>query len=73
MPAHAQSHSGFSQALFEKIRTLSPERIAEIEDFVDFLRCRDSDRAMTRATLAGSEPAFAKVWSNPEDDSYDAL
>ncbi|MFZ4122914.1 MAG: hypothetical protein ACOYKM_14795 [Caulobacterales bacterium] len=73
MPAHAQGQSGFSQALIEKIRTLSPESIAEIEGFVDFLRARDSDRALTRAALASSETAFAKVWSNPEDDAYDAL
>lgn len=73
MPAHAQSHSGFSQALIEKIRSLSPERIAEIEDFVDFLRARDQGRALTCAALVGSEPIFAAVWSNPEDDVYDAL
>jgi hypothetical protein len=62
-----------SQALIEKISTLAPERIAEIEDFVDYLRTRDSDRALTRASLAASQPAFAAVWSNPEDDAYDAL
>ncbi len=62
-----------SQALIEKISALPVERIAEIEDFVDFLRTRDADRAMSRASLAGSEPAFAAVWSNPEDDAYDAL
>jgi hypothetical protein len=38
MPTPTQGQSGFSRALIEKIRTLSPERIAEIEDFVDFLR-----------------------------------
>ncbi len=62
-----------SQALIEKISALPPERVAEVEDFVDFIRTRDSDNALTRAALSGSEPAFAKVWSNPEDDAYDAL
>lgn len=29
------------QALFEKIRQLPPQRLAEVEDFVDFLRTRE--------------------------------
>lgn len=62
-----------SAALIDKISALAPARRAEVEDFVDFLRARDADRALTRAALAGSEAAFAKVWSNPEDDAYDAL
>jgi hypothetical protein len=66
-------HADVSQVLIEKISALPPERIAEIEDFVDFLRTRDADRALARASLAASEPTFAAVWSNPEDDAYDAL
>ena len=62
-----------SQALIEKISTLPPSRIAEVEDFVDFIRTRDSDRALVRPSLAASQPAFAAIWSNPEDDAYDAL
>jgi hypothetical protein len=66
MPASAH------QQLFEKIDRLPPARIAEVEDFVDFLSSRDSDRELTRAAAAASVPAFAKVWDNPEDDVYDA-
>ena len=62
-----------AQGLIEKIRTLPPERLVEVEDFVDFLRQRDQERALTRAAAAASGPAFAAVWSNPEDDVYDAL
>lgn len=62
-----------SEALIEKISTLPSERIAEVEDFVDFIRSRDSDRALVRSSLAASAPAFAAVWSNPDDDAYDAL
>ena len=29
------------RVLIEKLRTLPPERLAEVEDFVDFLRGRD--------------------------------
>ena len=62
-----------NQALIEKINTLPIDRLTEVEDFVDFLRSRDRDRALFRAASAASEPAFAAVWNNPEDDVYDAL
>ncbi|MGH7044746.1 MAG: hypothetical protein ACREFY_21785 [Acetobacteraceae bacterium] len=59
--------------LIEKIQTLPPERLVEVEDFVDFIRLREQQRALTRAAAAASAPAFAAVWDNPEDDAYDAL
>ena len=59
--------------LTEKIRTLSPEQITEVEDFVDFLRFREQDRGLTRVAATASTPAFEAVWANPEDDAYDAL
>jgi hypothetical protein len=61
------------KALIDKIAALPVERIAEVEDFVDFLRLKDQDRALSRAAAATSESAFAAVWDNPEDDVYDAL
>jgi hypothetical protein len=60
-------------ALIEKLNELPRDRLAEVEDFVDFIRQRDQDRATVRAAGAVSAPAFAAVWSNPEDDAYDAL
>jgi hypothetical protein len=62
-----------SKTLMEKTETLPAERIAEIEDFVDFIRLGEQDRTLTRAATAASAHAFAAVWSNPEDDIYDAL
>jgi hypothetical protein len=62
-----------TQSLIEKIQALPVERIAEIEDFVDFIREREQERALSRAAAATSAPAFATVWNNPEDDAYDAL
>ena len=62
-----------TRALIDKITGLPSERLAEVEDFVDFLRQRDRDQALTRAAAAASAPAFAAVWDNPEDDVYDAL
>ena len=65
--------NGTVQHLAEKIQTLSSEQIAEVEDFVDFLRLRAHDRELARACAIISAPAFEKVWSDPENDVYDAL
>lgn len=59
--------------LLEKIRSLPPERVAEVEDFVDFLRVRDEDRRLTGAAAKLSEEAFTRVWDNPDDADYDRL
>jgi hypothetical protein len=60
-----------SDALMEKIRQLPPQRVAEVEDFVDFLRAREEEQRLTRAAAQVSEPAFADVWDNDEDAIYD--
>jgi hypothetical protein len=62
-----------AQALIDKIQTLPPDRLVEVEDFVDFIWQREQERSLTRAAAATSAPAFAAIWSNPEDDAYDAL
>lgn len=59
--------------LIEKIRMLSPDKLAEIQDFVDFLSQRDRDTQLLRAGNKLSEEAFTKVWDNPEDAAYDNL
>ena len=59
--------------LLEKIRALPPEKLAEVEDFVDFLQARDEDRRLSFAAAKMSEAAFAQRWDNPEDAAYDAL
>ena len=61
------------QPLLEKIRALPVERIAEIEDFVEFITAREQERSLTRAAVASSAPAFAAIWNNPEDDAYDGI
>jgi hypothetical protein len=61
------------QALLDKLKTLSPERRAEVEAFVDFLRVQEQDRALSRSALRVAEPAFAEVWNNDEDAVYDRL
>ncbi len=59
--------------LLAKIKTLPPERVAEVEDFVDFLRSRDEEQQLTRAASRLSEAAFAQVWDHPDDADYDRL
>lgn len=59
--------------LIEKIDRLPPARVAEVEDFVDFLASRDTDRELAHAVTAAAVPAFAKVWENPEDDVYNDI
>jgi hypothetical protein len=59
-------------ALIRKIRSLPPEKVAEVEDFVEFLAQRD-DRELTQAATKLTEKAFRKVWDNPADAAYDRL
>ncbi len=59
--------------LIEKIKSLPDERIAEIDDFVDFICMREEARALRRNFAAASELAFAKAWNNPQDSIYDAI
>jgi hypothetical protein len=62
-----------AQALMEKIQALPVERIAEVEDFVDFIRQREQEKSIVRAAAAASTTSFTAVWNNPEDDAYDAI
>ena len=61
------------QELLAKIRRLPPERVAEVEDFVDFLQSRNEDAHLTRAATKLSEAAFTKAWDHPDDADYDRL
>jgi hypothetical protein len=61
------------EQLVEKIRELPPDKQAEVEDFVDFLRLRDTERELVRASASLSQHAFEQVWDNSEDADYDRL
>jgi ABC-type glycerol-3-phosphate transport system substrate-binding protein len=62
-----------ARALQEKIEALPAERIAEVEDFVEFIASREQQRSLIRAVAAASAPAFEAIWGNPEDDAYDTI
>jgi hypothetical protein len=59
--------------LIEKIHALSPERLAEVDDFVEFLRLKEQQRLLTNSAAKISEPVFTKIWDNSDDEAYDAL
>ena len=56
------------KALIDKIHSLSPEKVAEVEDFVDFLRQRDADQRLTQAATRlseGASGAFSRSTPGP--------
>lgn len=59
--------------LTEKIQTLTGEQLAEVERFVESLQAWEHTRKLTHLSAPLSEPAFAAIWNNPEDEVYDAL
>lgn len=61
------------QTLIDKIRQLPPQRLAEVEDFIDFLHARDEEQLITRAAAHAGEASFSQVWDNDEDAAYDRL
>lgn len=70
MPSKAPSDTD----LIEKIRSLPPEKAAEVEDFVDFLRDRGEVEArLLASSMKLSERAFYEAWDNPDDAAYDSL
>jgi len=62
-----------AQVILDKLQRLSPEKIAEVEDFVDFLQQRELESQVTQAAARLAEPSFQKVWDNLEDGVYDRL
>ena len=61
------------QHVLEKLEHLSLDRLAEVEDFIDFLQQRDQDKHLRRDFARVSEAAFAKIWDNDSDAIYDSL
>ena len=61
------------EQIVHKLRTLGPERLGQVEDFIDSLSQREDDRQLTRAAMSASETALAAVWNNPDDAEYDQL
>ncbi|TAJ93898.1 MAG: toxin-antitoxin system, antitoxin component, Xre family protein [Gammaproteobacteria bacterium] len=61
------------EMLIEKIKQLPPQRLAEVDDFVDFLRIREGEQRLTQAAARVSEASFSAAWNNDEDAVYDRM
>ncbi|MCP9496796.1 MAG: hypothetical protein MSG64_20355 [Pyrinomonadaceae bacterium MAG19_C2-C3] len=61
-----------TETLIEKIKSLPPEQIGEVETFVDFISER-AERRLVQAATRMSEDTFRQVWDNEEDAAYDRL
>jgi len=59
--------------IIQKIRTLSPDKVTEVVDFVDFISQKDRDSRLLKAGNTLAEDAFKKIWDNAEDEIYDQL
>ena len=67
-----QTQPYFEQVV-QKLQTLSQERVSEVEDFIDFLSQRDTDKQLSQAAMTVSESTLKGLWDNPDDAEYDQL
>jgi len=67
-----QTQPYFEQVI-HKLQTLSRERVSEVEDFIDFLSQRDTDKQLSESAMAVSESTLKGLWDNPDDAEYDQL
>ncbi len=56
----------------EKINTLPPSAIEEVNDFIDFLIEKHNSEEK-HVHLKMSEKSIDKIWDNEEDDIYNEL
>lgn len=61
------------QIILNKLDTLLPDQLKEVEDFIDFLHYRNEKFSLTQEAMKLSEPSFRRVWDNEEDSIYDHL
>jgi hypothetical protein len=73
MPQNITPTSDQEKIIIQKIRTLSPDKVAEVVDFVDFISQKERDSRLLKAGSKLAEKVFEKVWDNTEDDVYDRL
>lgn len=68
--------TALATTLIDKLQQLPAQRLAEVENFVDFLHTcerQDRDRRLVQAAAQSAEPSFSAVWDNEDDAVYDRL
>lgn len=68
--------TALATTLIEKLQQLPVQRLAEVENFVDFLHSRErqaQDRRLVAAAAGIAEGSLAAVWDNEDDAVYDRL
>jgi hypothetical protein len=55
------------------MQALTPEQVTAVEEFIEQLQSSQEQELLRHASALQSEPVFAAIWSNPEDDVYDDL
>jgi len=72
--APSQNASGTpAQQTLHKLEMLSPKKIEEVSDFIDFLFHREQDKILTRMSLEANAPILVEIWDNLDDAEYDKL
>ena len=59
--------------MMAKLEHFPPGKLAEVEDFIDFLQQREQDDSLRQTYTHASETAFAEVWDNDADAAYDRI
>jgi hypothetical protein len=68
MQYNTTSASEQEKFILSKIRMLSPDKIVEVADFVDFISQKTNDQILVQAAGKLAEKSFKEVWDNTEDD-----
>ncbi len=65
--------TAIDSGLIDKLKALPPHRVAEVADFVDFLRMREEESHLTQAAARMAVKSFAQAWDNEADAAYDQM
>jgi hypothetical protein len=71
--AGAKAMDAQVQMLIERFNHLTPERQAEVGDFIEFLCQREQAMSVSKDYARASENAFVRIWENDDDALYDKL
>lgn len=59
------------QRLLERLTKLSPEKLAEAGNFIEFLHQQELAQVTSQDAARASEASFARIWDNDDDAFYD--